>query len=82
MRARAAMRMQFDGLTEREREVAALVAQGQTNREIAEVLFLSERTVAVHVANTLSKLGFASRAQIAAWAVTQGLVPPASKSPY
>jgi DNA-binding CsgD family transcriptional regulator len=74
--ARAQAREQFDGLTEREREVAALVASGRSNREIAQVLFLSDRTVAVHVANTLAKLGFASRAQIAAWATAHGLTTP------
>lgn len=71
--ARAQVREQFDGLTQREREVASLVALGRSNRQIAEALFLSERTVAVHVANILAKLSFASRSQIAAWATTRGL---------
>jgi tetratricopeptide (TPR) repeat protein len=57
------------GLTSRELEVAMLVARGKTNREIAEALVLGERTVETHVGNVLSKLGFTSRAQIAAWAV-------------
>lgn len=78
--ARALAREQFDGLTEREREVAALVALGHTNREIGETLFLSERTVAVHVANTLAKLGFGSRAQIAAWATSRGIGPAENRS--
>jgi DNA-binding NarL/FixJ family response regulator len=43
------------------------VAQGQTNREIAETLVLSERTAERHIANIMSKLGFNTRAQIAAW---------------
>ncbi|HET9493381.1 MAG TPA: alpha/beta fold hydrolase [Chloroflexia bacterium] len=60
-------------LTRREREVAALVAQGRSNREIADTLVLSERTVESHVSNILSKLGFRSRAQVSAWAVEQGL---------
>ena len=50
-----------------------LVAQGKTNREIADELVLGERTIETHVGNALSKLGFTSRAQIAAWAVGQGL---------
>ncbi len=48
-------------LTSREREVLALVAQGMTDREIAGALFLSTRTVNVHVGNILSKLGVVSR---------------------
>jgi DNA-binding CsgD family transcriptional regulator len=64
---------QFGGLTEREREVATLIAQGKTSREIAERLVVSERTAEVHVSNILGKLGFTSRAQIAAWAVEKGL---------
>jgi DNA-binding CsgD family transcriptional regulator/tetratricopeptide (TPR) repeat protein len=57
-------------LTPREREVAALVAPGLSNREISERLVLSERTVEGHVERVLGKLGFRSRAQIAAWVVT------------
>jgi non-specific serine/threonine protein kinase len=69
----------FDGLTEREREVAALIALGRSNREIAEALFLSVRTVAVHVTNILSKLDFRSRAQIAGWATAKGISPAVSR---
>ena len=65
----------FGGLTPREREVARLVSQGKSNREIAEALVLSERTVENHVGNILTKLGFDSRAQIAVWAVETGLRP-------
>lgn len=61
------------GLTAREREVAALVAQGKTSREIADLLVVSERTAEVHVSNILGKLGFTSRTQIAVWAVEHGL---------
>jgi DNA-binding CsgD family transcriptional regulator/tetratricopeptide (TPR) repeat protein len=60
-------------LSRREREVAALVARGLTNREIARTLVLSERTAENHVQHILTKLGFSSRAQIAAWAVSEGL---------
>src|SRR5262249_30782223 len=62
------------GLTARERQVAALIAQGKINREIAEMLVVSERTVETHVRNVLSKLGFTSRAQIAVWASEKGLL--------
>lgn len=54
-------------LTVREREVAALVAEGLTNRAIAERLVVSERTVEGHVAHTLAKLGFTTRSQVATW---------------
>jgi tetratricopeptide (TPR) repeat protein len=63
----------YGGLTEREREVAAMVAVGRSNRAIAEMLVVSERTVAKHVENILGKLAFSSRAQIAAWAVAKNL---------
>jgi DNA-binding CsgD family transcriptional regulator/tetratricopeptide (TPR) repeat protein len=64
---------QFGGLTRRERAVAALIAQGKTNREIADALVVSERTVETHVSNILSKLGVTSRRHIAAWALDKGL---------
>ncbi len=70
---REAGRQAFGGLTVREREVAALIAQGKTSREIADLLVISERTAEVHVSNILGKLGFTSRAQIAAWVVERGL---------
>jgi DNA-binding CsgD family transcriptional regulator len=63
----------FGGLTAREREVAALIAHGATSREIARTLTISERTAEAHVSHMLGKLGFSSRAQIAAWAVEKGL---------
>ncbi len=64
----------FGGLTEREREVAMLIAQGKTNREIADTLVVSHRTVETHVSTILSKLGVSSHSQIAVWAVEVGLV--------
>jgi DNA-binding NarL/FixJ family response regulator len=70
---RQAAKEKFGGLTAREREVSALIAQGKSNREIAEVLVLSERTIEGHVANILNKLGFNARSQIAAWVVQKGL---------
>jgi predicted ATPase/DNA-binding NarL/FixJ family response regulator len=54
-------------LTRREREVADLVARGLSNREIAETLVIAQRTAESHVEHILTKLGFNSRAQIAAW---------------
>jgi DNA-binding CsgD family transcriptional regulator len=56
-------------LSSRERQIAALVADGLSNREIAGALVISERTAQNHVQHILGKLGFANRAQIAAWAV-------------
>lgn len=56
-------------LTRREREVAQLIAHGLSNRAIAETLVITERTVEGHVSNILAKLGFRSRARIAAWVV-------------
>ncbi len=70
---RRAAKAHYEGLTARERMVAVHIAIGESNREIAEALTLSERTIETHVANILSKLGFTSRAQIAAWAVKKGL---------
>jgi non-specific serine/threonine protein kinase len=59
-------------LTRRQREVADLVAQGLTDREIAVRLVISPRTAESHVEQILTRLGFRSRAQIAAWTVAQG----------
>jgi DNA-binding NarL/FixJ family response regulator len=62
-------------LTAREREVASLIARGCSNREIADALVVADATAVRHVANILNKLGMSSRAQVAVWAVQQGLVP-------
>jgi predicted ATPase/DNA-binding SARP family transcriptional activator/DNA-binding CsgD family transcriptional regulator len=61
-------------LTRREREVAALVALGLANHQIAQELHLSERTVENHVSKILRKLGLASRTQVATWATEQRLL--------
>jgi len=62
------------GLTKRELEIAVMVAQGMSNRDMAKRLVLAQRTVEGHVENIRSKLGFHSRTQIAAWAVEHKLV--------
>jgi DNA-binding CsgD family transcriptional regulator/tetratricopeptide (TPR) repeat protein len=64
------------GLTARERQIAALIARGMSNRAIAGELILAERTVTTHVANIMSKLGFTSRTQIAAWIAEKGPLQP------
>ncbi len=64
------------GLTRREREVLALVATGLTNRAVAEALFISEKTVARHVANIFGKLGVSSRAAATAFAYEHDLLDP------
>jgi non-specific serine/threonine protein kinase len=61
----------FHALTKREREVAAMVGQGMSNKEIAARLVIAQRTVEGHVEHILSKLGFSSRTQIAAWIAAQ-----------
>lgn len=63
-------------LTARERDVVALIGRGLSNGEIADKLVLSKRTVEKHVANILSKLALANRAQIVRWAVDHGLMQP------
>ncbi|KAF2780960.1 MULTISPECIES: response regulator transcription factor [Streptomyces] len=60
-------------LTEREREVLGLIADGRSNREIARALVLSEKTVKTHVSNILMKLDLADRTQAALWAVRHGV---------
>ena len=65
---------QVAGLSPREREVAALLAHGLSNRQIAQRLVVTERTVAAHIEHILNKLGFASRHQVGAWADEHGLL--------
>ena len=67
--ARSAAVAGFDALTAREREVLAQVAEGRSNREIARLLHMSEKTVKTHVSSVLAKLGVADRTQAALYAV-------------
>ncbi len=68
-----ARKQAFGGLSTREREVAVLIAQGKSNREIADMLVLSERTIESHVSSILFKLDYTSRTQIATWVIEKGL---------
>jgi DNA-binding NarL/FixJ family response regulator len=68
------------GLSPRELEVLRLVATGDSNRAIAEALFLSEKTVARHVSNIFTKLGVSSRSAATAYAFANGLAQPAARS--
>ena len=61
------------GLTPRERQVLALIAEGATNRQIGKALYMAEKTASVHVSRILSKLGVKSRTQAAAVAHRQHL---------
>jgi DNA-binding NarL/FixJ family response regulator len=69
----------YGGLTTRERQVAALIAQGRSNREIGQSMVVGTRTVETYVTRILNKLGFDTRVQIATWALERGLV--ASSAP-
>jgi non-specific serine/threonine protein kinase len=65
----AATRNARSGLSERELQVVELIAQGLTNRQIADRLVIAERTTHAHVRNILDKLDCSSRVEIATWAV-------------
>lgn len=67
-------KVKFQGLSKRERETAALIAQGKSNREIAQIMTVREKTVETYVTRILDKLGFSSRVQIATWAVEKGFI--------
>ncbi len=66
---------EYGGLSEREREVAALIGQGKSNAEMADLLVVSRRTVDTYVSRVLAKLGLSSRSQIALWTRDKGLMP-------
>lgn len=67
------LKQKFGGLTAREREVAALIALGMSNREIAKTMIVGEKTVETYVTRILNKLGFKSRVEVATWAIEKGL---------
>jgi DNA-binding NarL/FixJ family response regulator len=73
--ARQANAEEYDGLTGRELEVAALIGQGKSNAEMAALLVVSKRTVETSVSRVLSKLGLTSRSQIALWTHDKGVIP-------
>lgn len=64
-----------ENLTDRETDVLRLLSQGKTNKEIAYILKLSEKTIKIHVSIILAKLGMQSRTQAALYAVSMGLLP-------
>ena len=68
-------------LTDRECEVAKLIAEGLSNRAIGHKLFISQSTAARHVANIFAKLGFNTRAQVTAWVVKAGTSPSELTAP-
>jgi two-component system response regulator NreC len=67
-------RAEADPLSEREREVLALLALGHTNQEIAALLYISVRTAETHRAHIMQKLGLASRAELVRYALDHGLI--------
>jgi DNA-binding NarL/FixJ family response regulator len=67
-------------LTDREREVACLLALGHSNKEITRALLLSEPTVRTHVSHILRKLNLSNRTEVARYALCEGLVHPAAGS--
>ena len=75
-RARAGEALHTDMLTPREEEVVKLVAEAHTNEEIAEMLFISKKTVERHRANILEKLGMRDRVELTRYAIRRGLVEP------
>jgi DNA-binding CsgD family transcriptional regulator len=76
-----AQRTETFGLSRREQEVLALIVEGRTNREIGERLFISQKTVGVHVGNILAKLGASGRVEAAMVAVRLELVPNPAVAP-
>jgi DNA-binding NarL/FixJ family response regulator len=75
-RARDELPLREDPLTPREQEVVKLVAEGYTNKQIAETLVISEKTVERHRANILDKLGMRDRVELTRYAIRHGLIEP------
>ncbi|MFA5891708.1 MAG: response regulator transcription factor [Actinomycetota bacterium] len=64
----------FDNLSKREREIVKLIAEGRTNKEIADLLFLSIKTVQAHRANLMRKLGMHDRTELVKYAIRRGII--------
>jgi DNA-binding NarL/FixJ family response regulator len=75
-RARAGESLPEDPLTPREQQIVKLIAESHTNRQIAEVLTISEKTVETHRANILEKLGMRDRVELTRYAIRRGLIEP------
>jgi DNA-binding NarL/FixJ family response regulator len=75
-RARAGEELSEDPLTPREQQIVKLIAESNTNRQIAELLTISEKTVETHRANILEKLGMRDRVELTRYAIRRGLVEP------
>jgi len=75
-RARAGEELSEDPLTPREQQIVKLIAESNTNRQIAEVLTISEKTVETHRANILEKLGMRDRVELTRYAIRRGFVEP------
>jgi len=75
-RATAQDRATLDGLTEREREVLTLIAEGLTNQEIAGRLYISIKTVQTHRAHIMEKLNLHDRTELVRYAIRKGLIEP------
>lgn len=69
----------FDGLTERERQVLKLIADGRSNQEVADALVISIKTVERHRANILAKLGLHNRTELVKYAIRKGLIQVAAE---
>jgi DNA-binding CsgD family transcriptional regulator len=63
-------------LTRRELEILRLVAEGRPNREVAQILWVTDQTIKFHLANTYKKLGVRNRIEASHWAIARGLVRP------
>jgi DNA-binding NarL/FixJ family response regulator len=75
-RARAGEALPEDPLTPREQQIVKLIAESNTNRQIAELLTISEKTVETHRANILEKLGMRDRVELTRYAIRRGFVEP------
>ena len=75
-RARAGEELPEDPLTPREQQIVKLIAESHTNRQIAELLTISEKTVETHRANILEKLGMRDRVELTRYAIRRGFVEP------